>query len=190
MVIDMEYTEAKKKNKISTRKIVYVGMFAALMATLSQCSIPMPSGVPATLQIFAVTLIGVIVGWKMGAASIAIYILLGAVGVPVFANFHGGIQVLVGPTGGFIWGYLPMVALCGTKLNQKNIVLGILSSLLGMMVCYVLGALQFGVLKEMNFVASFMLVGAPYLLKDIILAVVAFVVGIQIRKGLSKAGLL
>ena len=182
----MEYTEAKKENNVTTKNIVYVGMFAALMATLSQCSIPMPSGVPATLQIFAVTLIGVIVGWKMGAASI----LLGAVGVPVFANFHGGIQVLVGPTGGFIWGYLPMVALCGTKLNQKNIVLGILSSLLGMMVCYVLGALQFGVLKEMNFVASFMLVGAPYLLKDIILAVVAFVVGIQIRKGLSRAGLL
>lgn len=186
----MEYTEQKTKNKITTKTIVYVGMFAALMAALSQCAIPMPSGVPATLQIFAVTLVGAIIGWKMGAASIAIYILLGAVGVPVFANFHGGFQVLVGSTGGFIWGYLPMVMLCGTKLNQKNMILGILSSLAGMMVSYVLGALQFGALNEMDFVASFLLVGAPYLLKDVILSVIAFVMGDQIRRRLMKAGLL
>lgn len=186
----MDYAEKKKDKKISIRTIVYVGMFAALMGVISQCAIPMPSGVPATLQIFGVTLIGAVIGWKMGLGSIAVYLLLGAVGVPVFANFHGGAQVLVGSTGGFLWGYLPMVALCGTKLNQKNVFLGILASLAGMMVSYVLGALQFGFLNQMDFVASFLLVGAPYLLKDVILSVIAFVLGDQIRRRLNKAGLL
>lgn len=190
MVTTMEYTQEKQNTRITTRTMVYVGMSAALMAVISQCAIPMPSGVPATLQIFAVTIIGVILGWKKGLASMIIYLLIGAAGAPVFANFKGGFEVLVGSTGGFLWGYLPMVILCGTKLNQKNMLLGMLASLAGMLISYACGALQYGILHQMDFVASFLLVGAPYLLKDVVLSIAAFTVGEQIHKRLVKSGLL
>lgn len=100
--------------KITTKDIVGVGMFAAVLAVLSQISIPMPSGVPITLQTFAVALAGVVLAWKLGTASVLVYILLGAVGVPVFAGFTGGAQALVNYTGGFIWGFLGMAPLAAS----------------------------------------------------------------------------
>ena len=84
--------------KTNTKTIVMIGMFAAVLAVLSQISIPMPSGVPVTLQTFAVALTGFILGWKYGAISVGIYILLGTVGVPVFSNFSGGLGALFGKT--------------------------------------------------------------------------------------------
>ncbi|MCA5010971.1 biotin transporter BioY, partial [Clostridioides difficile] len=70
-------------------------MFAAVLAVISQLSIPMPTGVPITIQIFGVALIGTVLGWKLGFLATLIYILLGAVGLPVFSNFRGGIQFLL-----------------------------------------------------------------------------------------------
>ena len=97
-----------------TRKLVYVALFAALTAVLSQISIPLPSGVPLTLQTFAVAFAGFFLGWKYGLAAIGVYVALGACGAPVFAGFTGGAYKLIGVTGGFIWGFFPLVALVGT----------------------------------------------------------------------------
>ena len=82
-----------------TKEIVCAGMFTAVLVILSQLAIPMPTGVPITLQTFAVALTGVVLAWKLGLASTIIYILLGTVGVPVFSEFSGGLHVLVGYTG-------------------------------------------------------------------------------------------
>lgn len=77
--------------RISVKSMVMVGMFAAFLAVMSQISLPMPTGVPITIQVFAVALVGVVLGWKLGLAAVVVYILIGAVGAPVFANFQGGI---------------------------------------------------------------------------------------------------
>ena len=94
--------ENEFSNRISVKNIVLAGMFAAFLAVMSQVSLPMPTGVPITVQVFAVALVGVILGWKRGVLAVLVYILIGAVGVPVFANFKGGLSVLTGLTGGYI----------------------------------------------------------------------------------------
>ena len=93
-------TNETVKSRMSTRDIVLIGMFAALLAAFSQISLPMPTGVPITIQAFGVALVGVVLGWKRALFSTIVYILLGAVGLPVFANFQGGLRVITGLTGG------------------------------------------------------------------------------------------
>lgn len=167
-----------------------MGMFAAILAVLSQISIPMPSGVPVTLQTFAVSLTGVILLWKLGTGSTLAYILLGAVGVPVFAGFSGGAQVLVNYTGGFIWGFIALTFLCGIGSLRENKTAGVLTGLAGLLICHVAGVIQFMIVMKMGLKESFLLASAPYVIKDIVSVIVAFVVGAQIRARLIKAGLL
>ena len=71
-----------QSKKISTKTIVMTGMMTAVLAVLSQIQIPMPSGVPVTTQTFGVALCACVLGWKMGTASVAVYLLLGGSGVP------------------------------------------------------------------------------------------------------------
>ena len=97
----------------STKTMIITAMFAAVIAVLAQIAFPLPSGVPVTLQTFAVALTGVVLGAKLGTISTFIYILLGAVGVPVFSGFNGGLGAIVGKTGGFIWGFLFLAFFAG-----------------------------------------------------------------------------
>ena len=89
-------------NREKITNIVMVGVFAAVLAVLSQISFPLPSGIPVTLQTFAVALCGYALGCKRGTLAVLVYIVLGAVGLPVFANFSGGFGSLVGLAGGYI----------------------------------------------------------------------------------------
>ena len=95
-------TEAVARNK--THDMVFIAVFAVLMAICSWISIPM--AVPFTLQTFGVFIAVGILGGKNGTLAVLIYIILGAIGVPVFAGFQGGIGVLAGSTGGYIVGFL------------------------------------------------------------------------------------
>ena len=131
--------------KISTKTMVSVGMFAAVLSVLSVLTIPMPSGVPLTLQTFAMALCGYALGAKRGTAAVALYLLLGAVGMPVFAGMTGGVSRFVGPTGGFLWGFLFLAALCGFAKEQKFPAVRILLSLLGLALCHLLGVVQYSV---------------------------------------------
>ncbi len=96
---------SSSRRMFTTRELVIGGMFAALLAVISQLSIPMPSGVPITIQILGVALVGSVLGWRLGLFATITYILIGAVGLPVFANFSGGFSKLVGVTGGYIWSW-------------------------------------------------------------------------------------
>ena len=175
--------------KTNTKTIVMVGMFAAVLAVLSQISIPMPSGVPVTLQTFAVALTGFILGWKYGAISVGIYILLGTVGVPVFSNFSGGLGALFGKTGGFIWGFLFLAGFCGVSHITKKKTVIVLSSALGLLICHLLGAFQFQIIAGMGFWESALLVSVPYLLKDAISVFLAYAVGKVVLKSLRAANI-
>ena len=112
-------------NREKITNIVMVGVFAAVLAVLSQISFPLPSGIPVTLQTFAVALCGYALGCKRGTLAVLVYIVLGAVGLPVFANFSGGFGSLVGLAGGYIYGFLPMAALCGLGTKMPHRVLAI-----------------------------------------------------------------
>ena len=88
--------------RIKTLNLVYIALFAVLIAICSWLAIP--TIVPITLQTLAVYLTVSLLGWKRGLAAICVYILLGLVGVPVFSGFRAGMGVLSGPTGGYIIG--------------------------------------------------------------------------------------
>lgn len=109
-----------------TNYMTLCGLFAALMAICSLISIPLGfTPVPVNLGTLGVFLAGGILGKKYGTISIAVYVLVGAVGVPVFAGFRGGLSVLAGPTGGYIIGYIVAAFLVGLlvemMLAEKNL---------------------------------------------------------------------
>ena len=96
-------------------------LFAALAAICSQIMVPLPfTPVPINLALLAVWVCGGVLGPKKGAIAMLVYILLGVIGVPVFAGLQGGIGVLAGPTGGFIIGYVPSVIVYGYFLKVAN----------------------------------------------------------------------
>lgn len=177
----------EQKKKSSTKNLVMSGMFAAVLAVLSQISIPMPSGVPVTLQIFAVALTGFVLGWKMGAVAVCIYVLIGTLGAPVFSGFSGGLGVLLGKTGGFLFGFPFMALLCGMGLHVKGRGKQGLLAAAGLGVCHMFGSLQYSVLTGMPLPESVMLVSVPYLVKDAISVVLAYLAGTSLRKALYAA---
>lgn len=172
------------KRKIKTLDIVLVGVFAAILAILSQISIPLPIGVPITLQTFAVALCGYFLGWKKGFAAVLVYILLAAAGVPVLAGFCGGFSYILGLTGGFIYGFLFMAVLCGLPLKHKA--LKIAAGWVGLLLCHLCGILQYSLIAGEGFVNSFLLVSAPFLIKDIASVTVAFFCAAGITKAVGK----
>ncbi len=171
--------------KIKTADLVMIALFAAITAVLSQIAIPMPTQVPVTLQTFAVALCGYCLGAKKGTAAILIYILLGAVGIPVFTGFKGGIACIASFTGGFIYGFLPFAFISGIPLNSKAA--RILLGMAGLLVLHFFGVLHYSILTSNGFTESFLLVSAPYLVKDAISVVLAYFVSIAVNKATDKA---
>lgn len=174
----------KTEHKIKMIDLTLIPLFAAITAVLSQITVPMPSGVPITLQTFAVALCGYFLGVKKGTSAIGVYILLGAVGVPVFTGLKGGFVCLFSITGGFIWGFLALCALCGLSFRKKPI--RIAFGLVGLAVLHLCGAVQYALLMGIDFVQSFLTVSAPYLIKDAVSVVLAFVLAETVRRTTEK----
>ena len=138
------------KPKMKTIDMVYVAMFAVLMAICSWISIPMT--IPFTLQTFGVFLAVGVLGGRRGSLSVFIFILLGAIGLPVFAGFSGGVGVLLGSTGGYIIGFIfsaLLMWLIESLFGRKLLVLGI-SMVLGLIVCYAFGTAWFMVVYSQS----------------------------------------
>lgn len=98
--------------KTNLRQFCFCAVFTALCAVCAQIQIPLPM-VPINLALFAVHLAGALLGAKRGVAAVAAYVMLGALGAPVFAGFAGGVQVIMGKTGGYLLGYLIAALLVG-----------------------------------------------------------------------------
>ncbi len=123
--------------------LVYISIGAALMAICSWISIP--TAVPFTLQTFAVFFVLLLLGGERGTVATLIYVLLGAVGLPVFSGFSGGVGILLGNTGGYIWGFLfiGLIYILFTRSFGKSIVIKIAALVLGLVVCYAFGTAWF-----------------------------------------------
>lgn len=175
--------------KTKAQSTVAVAMMAAVTVVLSQLAVPMPSNVPVTLQTFAIALCAYMLGAKLGTAAVLVYVVLGAVGVPVFANFTGGLGIVMGPTGGFIIAFPVMALICGLSLGFSRKWLSIAAGVLSLAVCHLVGVLWFSVVTGTDFVASFLLASAPYLIKDVISVVLAYFVAALVKKQLVRARL-
>ena len=126
-----------EKKGFRTRDLVLIAIFAAMMAVCAWISVPVLA-VPFTLQSFGVFMALLCLGGKRGTAAICVYVLLGAVGAPVFSGFNGGIGAIMGATGGYIIGFIPLVILTGVfaERNKKLLPLGMV---LGTLACYIFG---------------------------------------------------
>ena len=170
--------------RIKTVDLILPALFAAIIAIMSQISIPTPFGVPVSLQTFAVALCGYFLGAKKGAAALLVWIAIGAVGIPVFTGFKGGIAVLLGVTGGFIYGFIPLVLLCGLELKSKplRIVLGSV----GIIACHLCGAGQYALLMGIDFLQSVLTVSVPFLIKDIVSVALACFGAIAVKSAVKR----
>lgn len=125
--------------KLKTKDLALCALFAALIAVCAWFSIP--ATVPFTLQTFAIFAALGLLGGKRGTVAVAVYLLLGAIGVPVFAGFQGGIGALLGTTGGYLLGFLLTALIVWgmeARFGSKTGVF-LLSAVLGMLVCYAFG---------------------------------------------------
>lgn len=176
------------QSKISIQDICGIAIMTAITAVMAQISIPMPLGVPMTMQTFAVALAGIILGSKRGAISMVIYVLLGAFGVPVFAGFSGGLAKLVGPTGGFLFSFPIMAYIIGKGMElRRKKGMFTLMLILGTVSNYVVGVVMYCILMNASVVTGFTACVLPFIPTAIIKAVLAAVLGLQIHKQLAKS---
>lgn len=175
--------------KVSVKKVAFAGMLTAVIAVLSQVAFPLPSGVPVTLQTLAIALCGYVLGWKLGLASTLAYVALGTIGVPIFANLSGGPGVLLGMTGGFIFGFIPMVALCGISVKISSKIVSLALGMGGLLLCHVFGVVQFSIVTGSDIWVSVLGVSLPYLIKDVLSVAAAYFLSLAVRRGLSATQL-
>ena len=175
----------------STRNMCYVGLMTAVIAIMAQISIPMPEGVPMTMQTFAITLAAVVLGAKLSTISTTIYVLLGAVGLPVLAGFSGGISKFVGPTGGFLISFPIMAFIIGYAVDHRIAFKGafVVGLILGTVVNYVVGVAMFCLLTNSSVMVGFTACVLPFIPTAFIKAILASVIGFAIRKRLRVMGL-
>ncbi len=172
--------------KISAKKMTMVGAFLAFTCIVS--AIPLGInilGVAVTLQTFAMAFIGYVLGARYGAATAALYVVIGLI-LPVYSNMTSGLGVLLGPTGGFLWGFIPLAALCGLAMEARKPVWGILLSLAGLLICHSMGLIQFIMVMKMDVIGSIIAITLPYLPKDICMMLVAYGVAKPVRKTLRS----
>lgn len=148
-----------------------------VIALSSQISIPLPNGVPMTLQTFSVALIGfVLYKDNKGLKSIITYLFLGLIGIPVFAQGKCGLASLIGLTGGFLFGFIFLAYFCQKAKSCKTNWLKIVLALVGILSLHVFGVLQYSILTHMSFVSAAMLVSIPFLLKDTLSVLLALLI--------------
>lgn len=185
-------TEAAVRGK--TYDMVYIGIFTVLIAICSWISIP--AAVPFTLQTFGVFMAVEVLGGKRGTMAVLVYILMGAVGIPVFAGFQGGIGVIFNTTGGYIVGFLcsALIMWAAESLFGKKPLVRLLSMAAGLIACYVLGTIWFMVVygRTTGAVGLMTVLGwcvIPFIIPDLVKIGLAYVISRKIRGVMAGMGI-
>ncbi len=168
-------------NSLKTKKIAQSALFTAIIAASAWISIPTPFGINMTFSLFGVCLAAFCLGAKGAVASTMVYILLGAAGVPVFSLFSGGVGVLVGASGGFIWGFLITAVLCGVAKTILNKPIKYTIIILSLLLCHAVGVTQYCVVTGNDLWISFLSASLPFLIKDIIILFLAQFIAKKIK---------
>ncbi|MDE5973732.1 MAG: biotin transporter BioY [Eubacterium sp.] len=174
--------ENAKKKKFKTVDIVYIGLFAALIAVCAWISIPMT--VSFTLQTCAVCLTAGLLGWKRGTLTVIIYILLGMIGLPVFTGFKSGIAAVTGPTGGYIVGFIFTALIVGFAADKlgKKLWMNVIFMAIGILVCYLFGTIWFMIAYKVTFASALTTCVVPFLIPDAVKIAVAAILVNRLKK--------
>ncbi|MBQ4276278.1 MAG: biotin transporter BioY [Lachnospiraceae bacterium] len=177
----------KTGKKLKVLDMAYIAIGAVLIAICSWINIP--TQVPFTLQTFAVFFVLMLLGGERGTISILIYILLGAVGVPVFAGFSAGIGILFGNTGGYILGFIfiGLIYILFTRVfKMKNIFFKVLALVIGLAICYAFGSIWYMhiYIRDSGEVGLFAVLGwcvFPFIIPDLIKMALAVIIAKRIQ---------
>jgi biotin transport system substrate-specific component len=157
--------------RTTVRELTYVALFAALIAVGAFISIPVGT-VPFTLQVLFVLLAGMVLGPRLGALSVAVYLALGLI-APVYAGGTSGLGVLFGPTGGFLWGFLLAAALTGvvTSMRPRSISVLIAAGIAGVVPIYAVGTVWLALQAHIALGAAISLGVIPFVWADVLKAI-------------------
>ena len=160
-------TQGKSKSKFSIQEIRYVGLFTAVIAVMAQISIPMPMGVPMTMQTFAITLAAVVLGAKLSTISCVVYL-----------------DKFVGPTGGFLISFPLMAFIIGFGVEHRKAFKGafVVALVAGTVVNYVVGVVMFCLLTHSSVMVGITACVLPFIPTAIIKAVLASIIGFAVRR--------
>ncbi|MCL2286753.1 MAG: biotin transporter BioY [Firmicutes bacterium] len=177
-----------RKMSLSVRDICFISLFAAIIAVVSQLSIPMPYGVPMTMQTFIIPLAGVILGAKKGAVSVLVYVLVGAVGLPVFAGFSGGVGIIVGIRGGFIISFPVMAITAGIGMGKNNILWLVSWLAAGAVINFACGMLWFSIVMPADLTTAFIACVLPFIPTCIVKIILLTVMAKPVKRALVNTG--
>lgn len=171
------------------RRMAQGALFSALMCILSPLAIPI-GPIPVTLGIFVVLLTGLVLEWRQAALAVAVYLLIGVAGLPVFSGGGSGIGVLIGPTGGYLWCYLPMAMMVARFGRTGGRLRALLVSAAALLVCYLSGTWQFTRIMNCSWQEAFAVCVMPFVLFDTVKLILAVLLGDRLRRQLTAAELL
>lgn len=187
----VQNAKVRTNEKRKTYDMAYIAVFTVLIAICSWISIPMT--VPFTLQTVAVFLSVSILGGRRGTMAVLVYVLLGAVGIPVFAGFTGGPGIILNTTGGYIIGFIlsALVMWLTENLFGKKLPVQILSMVLGLLACYAVGTVwfMFVYMRQTGAVGLGTVLGwcvIPFIIPDAVKIALALMLGNTLRRPLSK----
>ena len=153
----------------SVRPMIYASMFAAMTAIGAFIRVPIPaSPVPITLQVFFVLLAGLLLGSRWAGMSMIVYVMLGIIGFPVFSGGLSGIGVILGPTGGYLIGFIPGAFVAGlvTETFGRSTLAAIGAMIAGLAAIYLLGVAQLSVVAGLSVPQSVVIGVLPFLIGD------------------------
>ena len=179
------------EKKLTTYQMAVTALMAAVMCVLGPLTVPI-GAVPISLENFVICLTAWLLGPKFGTLSVAVYLCIGLIGVPVFSGYGAGLAKLAGPTGGYLVGYLLLALIGGLFIEKSNgnpVVSGI-GLMLGDAACYVLGTAWFVFQMQCELGYALSVCVYPFIALDLAKIVVSCVVGALLRKRLVQAGVL
>lgn len=174
--------------RIKVRDMAYIALSAAFISVCAWISVP--AVVPFTLQTFAIFLCAAVFGAKRAFVAVALYILLGAIGLPVFSGFRGGFGMLFGATGGYITGFLPAAVIAGWKSGKRKGMFGdVAAMVLALIVCYTFGTVWYACVYASGLsgiTAALMACVVPYIVPDALKIILAAMVAGRLRRVVDK----
>ncbi|WP_211655521.1 biotin transporter BioY [Planococcus alpniumensis] len=179
------------ESNFKLRMMIITALFAAIIGILAQVTIPLPL-VPITGQTLAIGLAATILGAKCGTLSVVVYLGLGAIGIPVFAQMSGGLGSLFGPTGGYLVGFIPTAFSIGYYLEKTSFTFinAIIANVIGMFMVLTVGTAWLKIFANLSWTGALMGGFVPFILVGLIKAGLAAWIAISVRNRLKSAGLL
>ncbi len=186
----MNISNLQAQSKLKISDLTMIAMAAALLAISAQLAIPL-GAIPFTLQTAFFLMIAIILPPKNAFLAISAYLLLGAVGLPVFSGGRGGLGILFGPTGGFLFGFWPAVLACtwilkkAANLSLKRVYWAAIWAIIIIFIC---GTAYYAILSDLSFYQSFLVVALPFLAIDAAKIIIFTPIAWQVRQRLSAFG--